>query len=89
MAISEEQQWDLANEIADIMLDGTWRVTMPGAREIIGALGRSEVWQERDRAIAAKAWDECLKTARATINRRQGTYEADIDLLALENPYHN
>lgn len=38
-------------------------------------------------ASAAVVWAEAIETARTTILRRKGTYEADIDLLALENPY--
>lgn len=36
---------------------------------------------------AADVWDKAIAEARTVINRRKGTYEADIDLLALENPY--
>jgi len=41
----------------------------------------------RETRIAADAWDQAMATARNTINRRAGTYEADIDLLALGNPF--
>ena len=35
----------------------------------------------------AAVWDEAIEAARAVIGRRKGTYEADIDLLTLPNPY--
>ncbi|MEO5920631.1 MAG: hypothetical protein ABIQ01_05750 [Pseudolysinimonas sp.] len=40
-----------------------------------------------DPLAPAQVWDAAIAEARKVMNRRKGTYEADIDLLALENPY--
>lgn len=38
-------------------------------------------------AERAAVWDEAIDAARTVIGRGKGTYEADIDLLTLPNPY--
>lgn len=40
-----------------------------------------------DADVKAEAWDAAIESAYQIINRRNGTYEAGIDLLAEPNPY--
>lgn len=60
------------------------------AFEIDRAIERVRAEQrEKDAQIEhdAAVWDEAIEAARTVIGRRKGTYEADIDLLTLPNPY--
>lgn len=58
-----------------------------GFQSLPHTAGKDDRDQAGLRAVAAAVWVEAIAEARTVILRRAGTYEADIDLLAVENPY--